>query len=59
MNRLEMLALAEALEQWGARSTVTGVAHYGELEVVVTGTTRRGVLVIDEPVVLVRDVVPV
>lgn len=51
---LEMAALADALESWGA-PVVTGVAHHGELEAIVTGTQRGGVLVIDEPVVFIRD----
>lgn len=57
MNRLEMLALADALEQWGA-PVVTGTAGAGEIDVLVAGEVRNYVLVIAEPVVFVRDCVP-
>lgn len=50
-----MEALANALNSWGLTKTVTGEAHYGELEVVVAGTTHNYCLVISEPVVFVRD----
>lgn len=58
MNRLEMQALADALDRWG-QPTVSGVAHHGELEVCVTGEMHGYTLHINEPVLLVRDVVTV
>lgn len=55
MRNLELEALANALNAWGLTGTVTGMAGAGEVDVLVTGTTRDYVLVIDEPVVFVRD----
>lgn len=54
MKNLEMRALAEALERWG-EPIVTGMAGAGEIDVLITGTVVDYCLVIDEPVLLVRD----
>lgn len=58
MSYLEMRALAEALESWGA-PTVSGMAGAGEIDVLVTGTMHGHTLVIDETVWFVRDLVTV
>lgn len=57
MSRLEMQALADALEQWPHKHIVTGTAGAGTLDVLVTGTTHNYCLVIDEPVLYVRETI--
>lgn len=56
MEYLEMRALADALQQWG-QPVVTGTSGAGTLDVLVTGTMHGHCLVIDEPVLYVRETV--
>ena len=48
--KLELLALAEALEHWPQRSEVFGCASDDSTEVLVHGKVIDGVMVISQPV---------
>jgi hypothetical protein len=48
--KLELLALAEALEQWPQRSEVFGCASDDSIEVLVHGKVINGVMVFSQPV---------
>ncbi len=55
MSRLELQALADLMERWPSREAISGEAHHGELEVVVSGDVVGYSLHVHEPVLLVRD----